>query len=232
MTEIRDSSTVPAETAVPLPDETAATHPAAPIPAAPDETSAATPVATLAPVEPAPDVAEPDAATRSLAVVALEDRHPNLGLAPISRTAGYPAAAEKLRADVLRSSAAALESAVQVDPTIRARYNEAALRQLLRDGELLVERLSMCLASDTTRWLAEYAEWICPIYRRRGVPLADLSALCVGIRKAVAPLLTPDELETATRSLEAAMAVFKRNSRLGGDRHKRNALWKWMYRGV
>ena len=61
VTEIRDSSTVPAETAVPLPDETAATHPAAPIPAAPDETSAATPVATLAPVEPAPDVAEPDA---------------------------------------------------------------------------------------------------------------------------------------------------------------------------
>jgi len=31
---------------------------------------------------------------------------------------------------------------------------------------------------------------------------------------------------------EAAVAVLRRNSRLAGDRHKRNALWKWMYRGV
>ena len=206
MTESRDSSTVPAETA-----------------------------ATPEPEAPPADA--PDAAAISLAVapkkaLALGNRHPNLGLAPISRTAGYPAAAEKLQTDMLRISASALDAAVKADPTIRARYNEAALRRLLRDGELLVERLSMCLASDTTRWLAEYAEWICPIYRRRGVPLGDLSALCVGIRETVAPMLSVDELEAATQSLEAAVAVFKRNSRIGGDRHKRNALWKWMYRGV
>ena len=222
MTESRDSSTVPAETAPVLASQD--------VPASQDvlaEPGEAVPVALVASTEPVPD-----AAVRSLAVIALEDRHPNLGLAPISNTAGYPAAAGKLRTDVLRISAAALESAVQADPTLRARYNDTAMRRLLRDGELIVERLSMCLASNTTRWLAEYAEWICPIYRRRGVPLADLSALCVGIREAVGPMLTPDELESAGQSLDAACAVFKRNGRLGGDRHKRNALLKWMYRGV
>ena len=147
-------------------------------------------------------------------------------------TAGYPAAAEKVRGDMLKISAGALEAAVKADPTIRARYDDAALRQLLRDGELLVERLSMCLGSDTVRWLSEYAEWIGPIYRRRRVPLGDLSAICAGILETVEPMLNPAELEVASRALEAAMAVFKRNSRLGGDRHKRNALWKWMYRGV
>jgi hypothetical protein len=64
------------------------------------------------------------------------------------------------------------------------------------------------------------------------VSLGDLAAACEGIRETVAPMLSTEELEVATRSLEAAIEVFKRNSRLGGDRHKRNALWKWMYRGV
>ncbi|MGD0122606.1 MAG: hypothetical protein ABSC46_08605 [Candidatus Limnocylindrales bacterium] len=163
---------------------------------------------------------------------ALTPRHPNLGLAPIDATAGYPAAAEKIRSNMLKISAGALEAAVKADPTIRARYDEAALRRLLRDGELLVERLSMCLGSDTVRWLSEYAEWIGPIYRRRGVPLGDLSALCAGIRETVEPMLSPAEHEVATRALEAATAIFKRNGRIAGDRHKRNALWKWMYRGV
>jgi hypothetical protein len=214
VTESRDLSTVPAETAAPVPAEPATTPTP---PAAPAETSGD---------------AESALAIAPMPALALGNRHPNLGLAPISRTAGYPAAAEKLQADMLRISAAALEAAVKTDPTIKARYNEADLRRLLRDDELLVERLSMCLASDTTRWLAEYAEWICPIYRRRGVSLGDLAAACEGIRETVAPMLSTEELEVATRSLEAAIEVFKRNSRLGGDRHKRNALWKWMYRGV
>ena len=159
-------------------------------------------------------------------------RHPSLGLAPVDMNAGHAAAADKLRADRVRISAGALESAVKADPTVRARYDEAGLRRLLRDGELLVERLGMCLASDNDRWLAEYAEWVAPIYRRRAVPLADLTGLCAGIRDAVEPMLTPDEFAIATRSLEAATAVFKSTSRIGGDRHKRNALWKWMYRGA
>lgn len=176
------------------------------------------------------------AAAKSLAAQARPGkpaaRHPNLGLAPSNMTASYPAAAEKLRSNAVRIAAVGLEGAVKADPTITDRYDEVALRRLLRDGELMVERLSMCLGSGEGRWLADYAEWIGPIYRRRGVPLGDLGALCAGLLEAAKPYLTPDEAEAAGRALDGAMAVFKRNGRLGGDRHKRNALWKWMYRGV
>jgi hypothetical protein len=160
------------------------------------------------------------------------DRHPNLGLAPVDVYAGNPAVADAIRADALKLSAAALEAAVEADPTIRTRYDEAALRRLLRDGELLVDRLATCVASGDDRWLTEYAEWICPIYRRRGVPLGDLGAICAGIRNNVAAQLGPDDLAVATRSLDAAIAILGRTSRLGGDGHKRNALWKWLYKGV
>jgi len=159
-------------------------------------------------------------------------RHPNLGLAPISMTAGFTEAAEKLRRDSLKIAARALVAATEADPTIKERYSDVGLRRLVRDSEVLTERLAMCLASDNPRWLGGFAEWVAPIYRRRGVTLLDVAALCSGIREAIEPDLSADELDSATRALEAATTVFRRNSRLAGDRHKRNALWKWMYRGV
>jgi hypothetical protein len=159
-------------------------------------------------------------------------RHPNLGLAPISMTAGYPEAADKLRRDSLKVAAEALESAMESDSSIGERYDEIGLRRLLRDGELLTERLAMCLSSNETRWLRDFAEWVAPIYRRRGVSLLDLAAICAGIGKAAATRLDAVELEAATRALETATSILVRNSRIAGDRHKRNPLWKWMYRGV
>ena len=158
--------------------------------------------------------------------------HPNLGLAPADRTAGYAAAAEKLQGNAGRLSAGALEAAMLTDPTLRTRYDEVGLRHLLRDGELLVERLAMCLENGETRWLTEYAEWIGPIYRRRGVPLSDLGALCSAVRDTVEPHLSRDEFAVAERALDAAQTILRNNGRLGGDRHKRNALLKWLYRGV
>lgn len=159
-------------------------------------------------------------------------RHPNLGLAPVSMTAGYTEAAEKVRRDSLEIAARALLAATEADPTIKDRYSDVGLRRLMRDGEVLTERLAMCLASDNPRWLGGFAEWVAPIYRRRGVSLLDLAALCSGIHDAIEPELSAEELGSATRALEAATTVFRRNSRLAGDRHKRSALWKWMYRGV
>ena len=147
-------------------------------------------------------------------------------------TAGFAAAAERLRKDSLTISAKSLEAAIAADPTLKERYDSQATHRLLRDAELIVERLSMCLASNDTRWLAEYAEWIGPIYRRRGVPLGDLAALCEGIRATIAPELAETELAAAEQALNAAIGIFKRNGRIAGDRHKRNTLWKWMYRGV
>jgi hypothetical protein len=158
--------------------------------------------------------------------------HPNLGLAPIDMTAGFPAAADALRRDKAALAAGALEAAIDADPEFKARFDEAGLRHLHHDAEVLIERLAMCVAGNDRRWLAEYAEWVGPIFRRRGVAQSDLAALCEGLRKAVAPRLGHDELAVTDRSLDAAIAVFGKNGRLAGDSHKRNALLKWLYRGV
>jgi hypothetical protein len=178
--------------------------------------------------------AEPqrNALVRATAAVRAGHRHPNMGLAPIDMKRGFPVAAEKVRRASLTIAAHALEAAIEADPTIRERYDNVALRRLLRDGELVAERLSMCLAGDDVRWLREYAEWVAPIYRRRGVSLLDLAALCAGVRDGIAPNLGEDELAAADRAIDAATASLRKNSRIAGDRHKRNALWKWMYRGV
>ena len=120
-------------------------------------------------------------------------------------------------------------------PILDALFNRKrylVLRSLsFHDAELLTERLAMCISSNDPHWLAEYAEWIGPIYRRRGVPLADLATICEGIRVATTRL-GPAEADARDHSLDAAVAVFRKNGRLAGDRHKRNALLRWLYRGV
>jgi hypothetical protein len=169
------------------------------------------------------------AAAKSLAPAS---HHPNLGLAPFDMKAGYPAAAATLRRDAAAISAGAMTAAEKADATLRSRYDGAGLRLLRRDAELLTERLAMCVGGAGVRWLADYAEWIGPIERRRGVVLGDLAAICTGIGEVLDPALGADELAAAKRALDAAANVFRRNGRVAGDRHKRNALLKWMYKGV
>jgi hypothetical protein len=181
-------------------------------------------------------VAKPARAARPAKAIAVAPepahRHPNLGLAPLDMTAGFPAAAAALRRDKAALAAGALEATIAADPEFEPRFDEAGLRRLVHDAETLIERLAMCVASNDGRWLAEYAEWVGPILRRRGVSQWDIAAVCEGLRKAVAPTFGPDELAVMDRSLGAAIAVFKKNGRLAGDSHKRNALLKWLYRGV
>ena len=186
---------------------------------------------------PAADVpAAPDSPAADVPAVADEPEpthhHPNLGLAPADMLAGFPLAAEELRRDEALIAARALEVAMDWDASIATRYNERARRSLLHDAELLSERLAMCISGNDPRWLAEYAEWIGPIFRRRGVSLWDIVALCEGIREAAAPMLGNDEAKAMGRTLDAGVEVLRKNGRLGGDPHKRNALLKWLYRGV
>jgi hypothetical protein len=159
-------------------------------------------------------------------------RHPNLGKPPIDMTAGFPAAAESLRRDRSTIAAEALVTAVAADPELQLRFDDAGLRQLLHDAEVLIDRLAMCVAANDPRPMAEYAEWIDPIFRRRGVSLWDVVALCEGIRETAKPQLGGDEAAAMGRALDAAVEVLRKNGRLGGDGHKRNALLKWLYRGV
>jgi hypothetical protein len=146
--------------------------------------------------------------------------------------ATYPAAATLVSGKATALAVAALRTVSAGDPQFRSRHDDTAMALLQRDAELLVVRLARCLGSGRDSWLVDYAEWIGPIERRRGVPLADLAAVCAGLIAALGPELGTDERAAATRSLEAAAAVFKRNGRVGGDRHPRNAFLKWFYRGV
>ncbi len=159
-------------------------------------------------------------------------RHPNLGKPPIDMTAGFPSAAAALRRDRATIAADALVTAVAADPELQLRFDDAGLRQLLHDAEVLIDRLATSVAADDPRPMAEYAEWIGPIFRRRGVSLWDIVALCEGIRETAASRLGGDEAAAMSRALDAAVGVLRKNGRLGGDGHKRNALLKWLYRGV
>ena len=147
-------------------------------------------------------------------------------------TAGFPAAAAALRREKAGIAAAALEAAFAADPELRGHFDDAGVRQLLHDTEVLTDRLAMSVASDDARPMAEYAEWIGPIFRRRGVSLWDLVAVCKGLGETLASRFTGEESGAIGRALDAAIQVLGKNGRLGGDGHKRNALLKWLYRGV
>jgi hypothetical protein len=162
----------------------------------------------------------------------LPARHPNLGLAPFNMKQGFVAAAARIRAQKVALATKGLESAVAADASFRTRHDDAGLRRLIRDGSLLAERLAMSLAANDVRWMAEYCEWVVPIYRRRRIALADLAAICRGMADALPADLSDDERACANRALDAADVVLRRNGRVAGDRHKRRPLLRWLYRGV
>jgi hypothetical protein len=159
-------------------------------------------------------------------------RHPNLGRPPLDMTAGFPGAAEVLRRDRAGIAAAALAAVLDRDPEFRDRFGEVGLRQLLADAEVLIGRLAYSVTSGDPRPMADYAEWIDPMFRRRRVSLWDLSELCMAIRDVAARRVEPEAAAAVTEAMDAAIAVLRKNGRLGGDGHKRNALFKWLYRGI
>lgn len=158
--------------------------------------------------------------------------HPSLGAAPLDLTAGFPAAAERLRAARGRLGARALEVALERDPSIRDRHGELGLRKLLRDTEPLIDRLAIAVAADDRKAVAAFADWVAPLYRRRRVPMDDLIHLCEGLKVAVPAVLAPVELAVAEGALDEAIRVFRWNRRLAGDARKRNRLLAAIYKGA
>jgi len=157
--------------------------------------------------------------------------HPSLGLPPPDPTAGFPEAAARIRANQPRLAARALRAAMDSDPSIEARYDDAGLRQLLRDASLLAERVALCVATDQPDLAREYGEWTAPLYRRRQVPMDDLVALCDGLRGAFPTVLAPGETGAAGAVLDRLIAVYRSHRRLAGDGRKRNALLQLLYKG-
>lgn len=157
--------------------------------------------------------------------------HPSLGLPPLDLTAGFPAGAARIRTNASRLAVRALAVAIEADPSIRERHDEAGQRHLIRDAELLAERVALAVAAGDPAPAAEYAHWTAPVYRRRQVPMDDLVGLCEGLRAALPSVLAPGELPAAAAALDAAIAVYRWHRRLAGDARKKSALLQLLYKG-
>lgn len=158
--------------------------------------------------------------------------HPTLGLPPRSLKTGFPDAAARLRTNRTRLAARALEIAVDADPTLRTRYDEAGLRNLLRDAEVFVDRLALSVAGADPHWLKEFADHVAPIFRRRSVPMDDVVRLCEGIRSAARTVLSAEEAVPADEALDVAVETLRWYRRLGGDARRRNRILQALYRGA
>ena len=157
--------------------------------------------------------------------------HYALGLPGPDMRAGFPDAAERLRAGAGRLGVRALESALQRDPTMRERLGETGLRQLLRDTGIYVDRVARAVASGDPGQVREWADWVTPVYRRRKVPMDDLVTLTEGLRGALPAVLSPAERVPADAALDEAIAVFRWYRRIAGDARKRNRLLAALYKG-
>jgi hypothetical protein len=159
-------------------------------------------------------------------------KHPSLGLPPLDETAGHPVAAERLRRERARIGARALEIAIDRDPTLTERHAELALRKLLRDTEILIDRIALSVAANDPAPMREFADQIVPLYRRRKVPMDDLVSLSEGLRAAMAPFLSGEELEPMHAAVDAGIAQMRWNRRIAGDARKRNKLLEFIYKGA
>jgi hypothetical protein len=151
---------------------------------------------------------------------------------PRDETAGFPRAADRLRAATARLGARALEIAIERDPTLAERHDELGLRHLLRDTEIFVDRIALAVATDDPSPMLEFADQVVPLYRRRRVPMDDLVQLSEGLRAAMAPLLDGPEADPMHAAINAGIAQMRWNRRIAGDARKRNRLLEFIYKGA
>jgi hypothetical protein len=157
--------------------------------------------------------------------------HPSLGLPPADQRIVHPEAARAIDGSAPRLAARALEVAIERDPTLRARNDEAGLRARLWDATLLAQRLAISVGQDDPGPMREYADQIAPVYRRKGVPMDDLAHLCEGLRAALGGVVTGDAFDAASLALDEAIAVFRWHRRIAGDARKKNAFLQFIYKG-
>lgn len=158
--------------------------------------------------------------------------HPSLGLPPRDERAGFPEAADRLRAATARLGARALEIAVEGDPTLRERHDELGLRHLLRDTETFVDRIALAVATGDPAPMRAFADQVVPLYRRRRVPMDDLIHLSEGLRTAMAPFLDDAAAGRMNAAIDAGIAQMRWNRQIAGDARKRNRLLAAIYKGA
>jgi hypothetical protein len=158
--------------------------------------------------------------------------HPSLGLPPVDMTAGFPAAAARLQATSARVGGRTLEIVAAEDPDFREHYDEIALRRLVRDMEVYVDRLCRSLASGDPEFVRAWAEQVVPVYRRRQVPMDDLIRISEALRIASTGVVAPGERGPIDEAIDAAVTVFRRHRRLAGGGRRRNRLLQLLYKGA
>ena len=158
--------------------------------------------------------------------------HPSLGRPPRSRKAGFPAAADRLRAAQDRVAVRALEIAVERDPTLRDRYDELGLRHLLRDSETFIDRIAVAIGANDAHLVGDFIDELVPLYRRRAVPMDDLVLLVAGLGSACAALLVGPEATVMHAAIDDGIATMRWNRRIAGDARKRNRLLQAIYKGA
>ena len=158
--------------------------------------------------------------------------HPSLGLPPIDRISELPAAAARVNAARERLAARALEIALDRDPTVRTRHDEYAMRRLLRDAVVMIDRVVEAMAAGDPEPARSFAEATPPAYRRRKVPMNDLITLCEGIRAAVGATLARGDMGLVDGAIDAMIDRFKWHGRIAGDARKKNRLLQAIYKGA
>ena len=157
--------------------------------------------------------------------------HPSLGFPPPDATAGHPEAAARLRKNATRIGRVAIQAADKHSPGFADRYDEDALRLMLRDYERHVEQLARAIETGNDGFVVNYGEWVIPVYRRRHVPMRDFMALLAGLRDAAAGVLSPDENQVASALFERWNERLKHHGRLPGD-HKGNPIIRFFWKGA
>ena len=158
--------------------------------------------------------------------------HPSLGLPPIDRTSALPPAAARVDAARERLAARALEIANDRDPGLRDRHDEYAMRRLLRDATVLVDRVVDALAAGDPEPARAFADATPPAYRRRNVPMNDLILLCESIRAAIGATLATADMGPVDAALDAMIERFKWHGRIAGDARRKNRLLQAIYKGA
>lgn len=158
--------------------------------------------------------------------------HPSLGLPPIDRTAGLPAAAARIASSRDRLAGRALEIAIDRDPTMRERHDEYAMRRLLRDTAVLVDRVVDAVAAGDPAPARVFAEAVPPAYRRRKVPMNDLINLAQSVRAAIGATLASADMAPVDAAIDAMIEPFRWHGRIAGDARKRNRLLQAIYKGA
>ena len=147
-------------------------------------------------------------------------------------TAGLPDAAARLVAATGRVGARALEIAIADDPTFRDRHDDLALRRLLRDTEIYIDRLAKSLAERGSQLRPRVGRPGRPglstargLDGRHGPALRGAPARGQGRPRA-------GRATTVDQALDEAIASFRRFRRIAGDARPKNRLLQFLYKGA